>query len=1399
MKRAVLWLLLLWIPVAPVLAGEIQRPSDIVNQKTGDTVWSEGEKTGRETLEQMTADPGGRIFGPAVGAQPFQTYDPNQNNRQSFTASVLPDEGYAEVSRIRICLAGVQSNGISFVLQSGGSSSTHTAALIGLNGFAVKNDQSPSFDPPHASYFFWTYNKNSGTVNTDAATAAGVSAHFDVPAAQALEDTMCVAPSVCGVTENTIWLNYATILDKLGQGIIAAVKAGDPDAIVSLYHSETETSNCISYSVLKPTDNPDDPNAVKCWTGPVGTLPTCESIKHLEERGENFEKGVSQGILGPGEAWSLSELERSHYFYDDEENGGVGIRTPYALVYEKAQGEQMDGGAGKSKTVTCSVFNHPWGSRRTGWLNNVAGRICKQSDWDCIQKAAADSCAAYEADSHCYLLEERVDGVPNVQFGEQTHLGTTAGGGIVGGSARCWYQFNVVDPTGDYHAFFQKYAPDWVKNDPRLQPDYTDPNDPNYVPMQPEYNAAKQNWLFCGDFHEIYRTYVCKYAQEMCVGPAGNLVPCWDQSGTLSAVSASNQLVDSINAGMAYDSATDSMRGHFEKSGGGWANVESSGEIQPGFLNTQLSQCNEDEKVCVVAWCAQDQIYSDARPRGSISPTDPWGNPQQAPTGPSTPGQPCPMVNKEVRNCELNDQGRAVCPITPEEQSQGMWVQEQCGCISFLGDALAYLGMLRTLPHDVTCGGNYTDPVTQQLTDIQNSIRNCASDSEDTPVTFICGDARPVDENIEAVPCSPDLVARSEPFLPFTVALWADDNYRCMMTYIDENENWRHDVEKDFGYMEPKSKWFDYCYDSLLQCAEKYVREHPNLNMDWPPTGLCSPSLAGTEQYTGSRPAGCGYDKWTIQSGPTRVDHVDLYPTSEFPFGWVDVQFTLKREFDCLKTGLDCTADQWLDCFTCSWRSTGWDCNGDCIQDNNYSYCNRLQGWDCNVFSSSSCRKPEFTSCQHRSDGYDFNGDCTADCSQQTACSNTCNANRSFTDCGTTSCSQCTGCGTASTYACNCYYTQNHSTFYYSGSVYTTTGGCDANSTYAGGYTDYSDCEHPVHYTVCRQKGSSGSGSIDYVSSCTKHCDTCYKCYVKVSGTHVSGGWYCSTSGSVSGCSYTNGPLDSCSYISGYDCGLNGGADANQSPDGCVDNDYHYCAHILQSGWDCDHPGGSDCRAGVLPGSNNQPIRGTCSQRSNLADLECGSSAGDKRQFRCSRKDFPGRCCQETKTVAPQVKIQNFEFANAGNYKCRLIDPGINPKVGEYEIDKEYCPKKIMPYDDPSTGQINDEARFITEGCRERYNAVEVQAGLGDSIIMSSGMSPVSGNFFAGPDLSGLVWKYIAYEDLFPDIGNATCQWRDYVKHCYCPDVTTANIPEERLKDFVFTEDKQNPEMEIQE
>ena len=132
------------------------------------------------------------------------------------------------------------------------------------------------------------------------------------------------------------------------------------------------------------------------------------------------------------------------------------------------------------------------------------------------------------------------------------------------------------------------------------------------------------------------------------------------------------------------------------------------------------------------------------------------------------------------------------------------------------------------------------------------------------------------------------------------------------------------------------------------------------------------------------------------------------------------------------------------------------------------------------------------------------------------------------------------------------------------------------------------------------------------------------------------------------------------------------------------------------------------------------------------------------------------------------------------------------------EVDRKYNPEGIIPYDNPAT-VVNDEARFLTEGCREPYNKIYFQADASSPIGNGDGemVDPV---FYTTSTDFELNWRYVAYEDFIEKVARERCEWRDYLQMCYC--ITPGSnppVPIDSLGDYVFYEDLYNPEVVVNE
>ncbi len=1431
MRSAILFFIIFSLLINIIsLSGENTRPD-----KT--TSWEKGRQVGKQLKRDVLSQPGKMLYEPAVGGSSFQTFSSDTNSRLTFNAKILPKEAYELVNTFKICLTRVEQEGVLVTINDLKNNSgvfNGVISVIGDRGFGSSIGSGINLDTQSLggsiAYYVFSYQDSTDSLIVDSVLANNVSHATGKNVIDVIGSAMCLSPSKCNVTQNAIWLNYPQILMKLENAVIAGVTSVKPDYIVS---AETDQdSNCVKLNVLKPTSDYTKNNIFRCKITPDSQLPTCVSIANLESRGENFYRENNPDLLGKGEAFVLTTQEENRPFYKNEDSG-LSIKSPYALVKKQAEASSLDSGTGLGKTYDCIVYNRPFGSRTTGWINIIDGTVCVQGDWDCIYKKVSELCAQYETSSNCMLLKEIRDGILTKQFNKDTGFGQTAGE-VTGGSAQCWYPISkkyVPGPpdlsTPIENTTIKAFLEDINYNISLLkQPvNYGGQVFVPYDTLRPKYDPDKQEYYICGDFEVITRTYYCKETGvKECIDENGNQVPCWDENLMLSAVEAG----ENLNPEHIYNFETNQLTGSYKVSsigGNSYWSVESLSK-NINFMNAQAEvECPEDEKLCVVGWCADTTIYANMESSQGM--------------GSAHKNKACYKYEKDVRQCELNDAGKAFCPITQEEISRGAKILQDCSCRSFFGEAIGYLSMLRTAAMDITCGGEHTDPVTEQLVkqDELNDKPRCVDDGEgeDVRVELYCGESQTTTSNQGNNLCIPYLSIRDEALASIKGRLYIDNNLFCHIKYIKpDGRNGETDLK--FELVQPKKEWFDYCKKWLLDekvvnspvdsnqasachnnnfpkssVIESYFLFHSNENENNPPIGLCnvgSPGICksretGVREYSGS----CGWDYWNIENIAMSYDvkptPLSSYPDGRTPFGSIVLTFKLKREFDNRKVGLDCNNDGWLDCFDCKWRPEGYDCDGDCIADNDYTKCKSLSGWDC---TDDGLEKPEFKECEYRTGGYDYNGDCHSDSQSPEECANVVGRSETVDTHLPNSCYSYNGCGTASTYSCACTRHVDYVII------------CDNGDTSNGSgcYGDSLINEYCYKNTIINGANCYISCSVGDYCSCSA-CDpgqgnpdcyeTCYVCYEKVQGNEVQEGYYCSDTDAHS-CSATY--KENCSYVEGYDCGENGGEESNQNPDGAIDNDYTYCAKIAQ-GWDCN-----DCSPMSPAISNNDMLndrleKGRCSVPNNLADSNCGTEPQDKTYYNCSRYDFPMQCGVEEKNVTVKLVIQDYRDLHGDKYACRAfqnnipvsIDKEVYDELKDY-IDSEYLDRTGYPayftlgYDNPDT-QANEVTRFITEGCRDVYNKVILEKSGTDedlTLIDSDTGLKVDDDMIINTFIKqDMVWKYVNYGDFLYKAAEEDCQWREYLQKCYCAEVGEKTFVDMgTMTQYMFYEDLRNSE-----
>lgn len=1326
--------------------------------------WDQGVTIGKRIGREIQNNPGGKLYGPGQGMTDFQTFEENPDDRRTFSASIHGhNETRYDVGRVEICITNFTNLGLNLLVRSltptGDVVSSNTYNNVGgiaSYGLAVCNLPTNNLGDD-CTYYRWNFNRGNKTIALDATTANQTSFVNGRPLHQALGAMSCLNVGCDPNVVNMNVYNYDMLLNTIATGALQSIRETAPEYIPTVSQTSDGVGHCLQYSITSVVKENTTGTATEntCWDG-AGNVVNCESIQRLQERAANM-----GGILNQSEVRPYTQREYDGAFYKNATTG-VNIRTPYSLVAGNNTGTMTSTGQ-PAQTYICNVTNAPYGSRQ-GFVNYIVNvsRVCAQNDWDCINKAVVDSCAQYESDPTCTMTEEKRDGVLSYQFGQNTPYVRT--------NQLCFGVYSehlgglpVTDPKVG--------TPSWV---PAEYSTYA------YQPV--DIGQANPFWQTCGNFRTISRNYVCTEGK---LERLGINVPAFSEN-----VRQGLEIAAQAN----FDSPTDTLTSYTYRTTDpttGAVTATSRPTNIPFVPEGTASSCVQS---CVVLKKASTRVYSDGHTRGSIgdcaagtgpgtihpcvSQQAPVGATVATPTGQSTSvradgtvvvsqgsmsnflGQDianlaiAPATEKEVRTCEQNlATNTFTCPVN---SAFGETIEpgKDCQCLNLLGEALSYTAMMREVSQDITCGEKRPTPAGQQIERVDNylvqqglkSTADCG-DGGQSEVKYVCGWADPALGTGNRLECGPTRVDSQRILDPIKVRTWTSDNYECLMSWADHDE-----VFINLGGLNPKTAWFDYCYNNLKEDGINFVLTSPDVNDNHPPLlNFCSPAAT---PYTGSKPS-CGYDVWTLNAGsPTRSDVVGLSPLSTAPFGYVNMNFKISRQYDCtVQMGasdgnvndntssvgewyvgpatpngpIDCNNDGWLDYFNCTWRSTGYDCNKDCISDNSLAYCNQITGWDCH--RGDGCDRAEYASCSWRSAGYDYNGDFIADATTPTACSGSAtNIACGTVDCGLTN--SCNSCGSCTTYQCNPVETCSA----WSDAIVTTsctpsnTVSCNGPHAWPGG--DYLGTYYPP-----------GTYWLMSTRTCSTTYSTCYTCPKVCTGSAVSAGWDCLGDARAD----YPGSTD-CAAVSGADCGINGGAIANQSPDGCIDNNMQYCAHVTQ-GWDCNTQGWA--------GSNNGIDAGTCNTPANRADSECV-----KGPLKCSRTTHPSNCCLDVENIVERVDIRNDD---GNEYTCNL----------KYEPTSREI--KQISYNDPGTA-IDDEQKFLSEGCVDKWVEVYQQGTVAEQ-----------------------EYKYFRYEDLVHMIASDTskaprCDARDPQQYCYCKDDPFRAAGN---TNFIQVRDLQNSGMEL--
>ncbi|MFH1165549.1 MAG: hypothetical protein V1852_16090 [Pseudomonadota bacterium] len=1172
-----------------------------------------------------------------------------------------------------------------------------------------------------------------------------------------------------------------------------AVLHSSPEVQVTKYSAGSLPAECMSFSLVSLENRGGRSPVVDCWQG-VGNFINCRSTQSLTQ------KYGTMNILNSAEKFAVTASEKNSFFYQDPHTG-LNIESPAKIVIEQGEARTEFGASNR-----CRVYNDAYGSKGTAggtagdtWINRFqnGNKICGKGDWTCIYEAVRAECARFENDPNCHLTEEFIDGIPTTQFGNNTNfVGQREG--------TCW---------------ILNYTP-LPANDPSLQP--PDLSGTPFANLQLHLNEDQTNhgaWWRCGDFNILDRRYICDEDRIVDTDIARNEVI--NTNNLQAAIAAKNAKQD-------VEFSTGNFRSYTFKD----QTVAPMDSDHQGITLGSDSEANADcparEQSCVVTWKASDLIYGDARTRQNISPIDPASNlPQAAPQGITT--------KKQLRKCELDATGNPTCPHDVAIET----VVSNCACQNLLGEAVGTLAMIRTLSNDIKCTNadgqsQYTDAYMQKVSELRQ--KNCG-ESPGQSVGYFCGvvnetvasnyQAQCTDffhrrSQLESLQIRPGNILQRLPLKPIQAILSTDDSYQCTLTWVDDTS-----VSISPGPIVPQVPWFDICYTSFVDSAETYIKTHDQANYRRLPGSLCNPNLpVGT--YVGSRPnGGCGFDKWSITDGPNRVNLVGLDPFSNWPFGIVEMGFTVSREFDTDKANtIDCNNDNWLDCFSCVHRDAGFDCNKDCLADNNEMFCTHLVGFDC---SADGKDRAEYANCAARAAGQDCDNNCLADnnaalcphisgydCNGDQAVDyNLCNLRIAGRDCSgdLIADNDISFCPLISGWDCDGNGTPDH-------------GSCTARS---AGYDYDGDCISDSPNSPIESAKYCGTTKV-----CDKNGENCVDNPKTCAGVAVSAGWDCfgtacsdfAVCSWVSGrdcngdgfidnnpnfCPWVNGGFDcfgnasadpGCGYIDGYDCGQNGGAAGNFSPDGKIDNNTNYCPFV-SAGFDCFGSACADANCKAIDGydcgtnggaQSNQAPDGTIDNNINYcahveAGYDCsgGNCDGNHPSYNgFSNNGIDGGACNTPANLADlECKVGNWRcsrFDEPG--KCGVEARGITLKIpiqnnGGNDYDCRLLDPDVGMFEVSTFGYPN-EARFLPEGCQGAINNVYFK----DTLSVTN--MPVN-----------LGFEYIAYEDLIDKVArnNNRCEWRDpaTISSCTNPD-PFHNIGK---TDYVYVENKSNPTIEI--
>jgi hypothetical protein len=317
--------------------------------------WDAGVAEGERLEREMKTNPGERMYAPAQGVSDFTTWAENPGEAVSFNASIYgPDASVQAVSQYRICISNFTAGGVVIQVDDGASTNTFSASGIGRYGIAICGAFTTTWDD--CRYYAWTFDAGSKTLALDEAIPQGMSEATGRPLPQVMRNFVCTSPALCNVTAATLTANYSALLNKLALGAMEAVRTNAPQYIVSAYHTPNLDPRCVEYVIVGTSNDPE--STLRCW-GLDGPTPVCVSVRELEER-----EGQTE-VLDSSESYALTQEEKSSFFYQDPSTG-LEIRSPYSLIAERGEAHAFGG-----NSANCIVQNNAWGSRETGWINNL--------------------------------------------------------------------------------------------------------------------------------------------------------------------------------------------------------------------------------------------------------------------------------------------------------------------------------------------------------------------------------------------------------------------------------------------------------------------------------------------------------------------------------------------------------------------------------------------------------------------------------------------------------------------------------------------------------------------------------------------------------------------------------------------------------------------------------------------------------------------------------------------------------------------------------------------------------------------------------------------------------------------------------------------------------------------